>query len=810
MHPLPDVRQLHAGDRVRIRDERWQIAGVAPHGAVAVLDVRGCDASNRGERACFLLPFEGVDRLPRWPAPRVVRPGRWRHAARRALAEASASWIAIHAATHARLDILPFQLEPVLALLRGDGCRFLIADAVGMGKTIQAGLMVAEARYRHPDSRVLIVTPAGLREQWRDELRDRFGLDAAVLDASGVARTQFRLPPDVNPWSVHPLAVTSIDYVKRPEVIRCHEPLLWDMVIFDEAHGLAGRSDRAVAADALGRRARTVVMLTATPHSGDEDAFRRLCNIGQLRTDGPLLLFRRTRQDTGMRAARRTVMRRIALTPAEAAMHAALLDYARLVWSQTANAAAGARLAMSVLMRRASSSAASLARSLERRLALLGTPAAAAVQASLPFGDEGDDAEPEALLGAAGLADSRDERARLERVLALARQASAAESKLTALRRLLSRAREPAIVFTEYRDTLQQVAASLAATDAVQLHGGLTSRERAAVLGQFVRGTARLLLATDAASEGLNLHQRCRLVINLELPWTPLRLEQRAGRIDRIGQRLRVHALHLVAAGTSEEHVLATLADRLSRMDDALKALGGLPGEREVAECVLADGALPEAVSQSAPPLLDGVRVPDLRREANEETARLVTARALLEPLDEAADTRPVLTRLRTRRRGYSEPRCYWLFRLLAAASDGRVVATGCVAISAAGIPGIARSNGATRLLLDPASRAVHGIADSAAEALALSLTDAGRPHLRVHIDRERALAGELRDHQARLSSQLLQPGLFDRRDERAATAQAALLERALSASAVRITQLAAAETLHVDACDLVFAIALE
>src|SRR5687767_11271027 len=119
------VRQLHAGDRVRIRDERWQIAGVAPHGAVAVLDVRGCDVSNRGETTSFLLPYEAVDRLARWPAPRVVRPGRWRHAARCALAEASASWAATHAATRARIEILPFQLEPLLALLRGDGCRFL-------------------------------------------------------------------------------------------------------------------------------------------------------------------------------------------------------------------------------------------------------------------------------------------------------------------------------------------------------------------------------------------------------------------------------------------------------------------------------------------------------------------------------------------------------------------------------------------------------------------------------------------------------------------------------------------------------------
>lgn len=814
------MHQLHAGDRVRIRDERWQVARVAPYGATAVVDVRGCDLSNRGENARFLLPYEAVDPLPRWPAAKVVRPARWRHVARQALADASASWTSLRAAARAAFDILPFQLEPALALVRGDGCRFLIADAVGMGKTIQAGLMVAESLQRHPDGRVLIVTPAGLRDQWHGELRDRFGLHAAILDASGVARAQANLPADVNPWSVHPLAITSIDYVKRPEVIRCLEPLLWDVLVFDESHGLSGRSDRASAADALGRRARTVVMLTATPHSGDEDAFHRLCTIGQLKNDGPLLLFRRTRSDIGMAGSRRTMMLRVRPTPAEAAMHAALLEYARLVWSQPASAAfAGARLAMSVLMRRASSSAASLARSLDRRLTLLGTPLESqAVQASLPFAAEGDDAEPDAVLGASGLYDSHDERARLEHVLALARDASGAESKLTALRRLLRRARQPAIVFTEYRDTLQQVADVLAIGDAVRLHGGLIQRERADALRAFIGGAAPLLLATDAASEGLNLHQRCRLVINLELPWTPLRLEQRIGRIDRIGQRRRVHAVHMVASGTSEEHVLATLAERMSRMDAAMASLapgrsgveGPLPDERAVAECVLADRVLPDVTPPSQPSPLKGVCVPDLAHQASVEAARIVTARRLIERSDGNPDTRPVLTRMRTARYRQHEAQCYWMFRVLLAAADGRIISTACVPLRAAGTPGLPRSHRSTRLLLDPRLPVIQQIATAASSALADAATRADGVQLRVQQDRERALMDELRNRHARLSAGLLQPGLFDRRSERAAAAQASLLQQALSASATRMAQLMAAEALQVESCELVFAVALE
>jgi SNF2 family DNA or RNA helicase len=233
-------------------------------------------------------------------------------------------------------------------------------------------------------------------------------------------------------------------------------------------------------------------------------------------------------------------------------MHAALVEYASLVCDQPATSTNGARLAMSVLTRRACSSASSLARSVERRMALLGTSAVpAAPQASLPFGDERDDEEPDEVLGAAGLADTAGERVRLEHLRDLARAAAAHESKPAALRRLLARAREPAIVFTEYRDTLRHLRDAIGEGATAELHGGLTHRERADAIGAFAAGRARLLLATDAASEGLNLHHRCRLVVNLELPWTPLRLEQRIGRVDRIGQRRRVHAVNLVAAETA-------------------------------------------------------------------------------------------------------------------------------------------------------------------------------------------------------------------------------------------------------------------
>src|SRR5206468_1939995 len=166
-------------------------------------------------------------------------------------------------------------------------------------------------------------------------------------------------------------------------------------------------------------------------------------------------------------------------------------------------AAPGATLVASILTRRACSSAWSLARSLERRVALLAdTPVAARDQLTFPFLDADTDEEPANELGVAGLRDAAEEVLCLRQLAELARAAALKESKPRALRRFIRRAREPVLVFTEYRDTLQHLAVHLADFEPLQLHGGLSARERTDVLRRFTSGEARVLLATDTASEG--------------------------------------------------------------------------------------------------------------------------------------------------------------------------------------------------------------------------------------------------------------------------------------------------------------------
>lgn len=747
MARAPDPRvnhpRLRTGDAITVRQERWRVEALLEYPGSSIVDVDGCDHNNRGTRARFILPFESVAiSRTRHSSPRIVTLTRWRRAARVVLAEALPHWTALRAATRADFTILPFQLEPALAVTRGDASRILIADEVGLGKTIQAGLVVAETIARWPDARILVVSPAGLREQWRNELQLRFHLNPEVVDAEALARHAAFLVPDVNPWSIHQVAITSVDYVKRPEVMRALEPLTWDVIVFDEAHSLAGRSDRAAAAAALARRARTVVMLTATPHSGEDEAYMRLCALGELQQSFPLTTFRRTRSDIGLPHNRRSTHLRIRPSAAERLMHDALAEYAARLTDRRTAASPASALVASVLLRRACSSATSLMRSLERRASLLAEGCGVGLdQLTLPFVDSDSDDQPGAELGVPGLVDSVEETTRLRHVMQIAGHACSHESKLLALTRLVRRTREPVLVFTEYRDTLLHVSAALVRFSPLELHGGLTTRERTEVIRRFAAGGAALLIATDAASEGLNLHHACRLVVNLELPWTPLRLEQRIGRVDRLGQSRRVHAMHLVARGTAEETMVARHQDRVASIKTALDA-------QHVSASGIGD------VSKVEAQRLTTARSFSTRRRAHSGDSPLVT----------------IVTR--TGRSGR-----IWIFRLSCADADGQPFFD-----TVAGL-----QDAATGML--PGDEMSERSASHHAAVLRSTEVDVSC-WVDLAVRRETAMILALRETQARLATAVLQPGLFDRRAERAAAAQASRVEEANQQSETRLAAL--------------------
>lgn len=630
----------------------------------------------------ILAPFDRPIAIDRPRTPRVIRRRQWLHALDRVLLEAHpVDGLASIAPTTIRL--LPYQLMPALSVIDG-ATRVLIADAVGLGKTIQAGIILRELSAMSDAFRALVLAPAGLREQWCEELASHFGVSPVLSDSAWLRKRASELPRDVNPWSLPGTYVSSHDFVKRPEALRPLEDVTWDLVVLDEAHLVTVGTDRRAAVDAIAARAVRVVMLTATPYSGDRAAFHALCSIGNVGADDPApLVFARSKADVGAGVPRRSVVLAITPSPAERDMHRLLESYSDKVWKEAAlRGDERARLASIVLRKRALSSASSLISSLLRRMALLdAAPRAGPHQLLLPLADEDplEDEEPDAILGARGLSDAVRERRWLSAILEASRVAARDETKLRAIRRLLRRVREPIIIFTEYRDTLARLErhAAAAGRETMVLHGGMAPAERARVPKGLGNG-ANVLIATDAAAEGLNLHHRCRIVVHFELPWNAARMEQRAGRVDRLGQQKRPHEIALVASATCERLVLAPLVARARTSRTGYRMLE-LLGESRVADAIMSGHgvpALPAAGSDGQEPArADSYLLP----RAHSEAARLESLRNLAERSERSdaneSRQRPLLSCVRRIARMPGAPRLQQLaltYLVSVEANDGR------------------------------------------------------------------------------------------------------------------------------------------
>lgn len=776
------MQELKPGDVVRVRGDRWQIVDVRAYTACQVLTLASISPRHAGATRRILSPFDLVERIERTNRPRKVGTRCWRLACGQLLA-AEAPPGAIRSARGARMELLPHQLEPALAVLRGLGSRLLLADDVGLGKTLQAGLVASELQARGWADRILILTPAALREQWASELATRLAMEAAILDAAEVRRLLAQLPVGLNPWTTQPVVIASIDYVKRPEVLPAVSACRWDIVIIDEAHGVTADSDRYAAADALAGRAAYVLLLTATPHSGDRRAFSSLCGIGRQRQDS-LLVFRRSRADAGFALTRNVHRLHVRASAAERRMHALLDRFARAVSHEHGEAAA---LGLSVLRKRAFSSAHSLARSVARRLTALSGVASesdcGAFQFALPLDEEPGDLnpadEPPSWSAELALADGWQERRLLGALHDAAAEASRDETKIRVLRRLLRRSTEPALIFTEYRDTLLHLRDSLARPVLV-LHGGLNRDERAFALGEFAAGRSRVLLATDAAGEGLNLHQACRLVVNLELPWNPMRLEQRIGRVDRIGQRRPVHVVHLIARQTGESSLLARLRERVVRARAEIDAPDpiGVNGDRGAIERI------------------EGCVFPTLTLEAVAEAGRLANARAVPERGGALMMMRPPwLMRARHRlTRARLRGRLLLIFQSALEDNSGRVVDSTLVsmAVTTARLPSGLSSLDSIRRCLPPIEEELTRHVETASSDWRAFSEQLNGAFTSIRLQREHAIGGAL----AARTAPGLQPGLFDRRAQMASDVGASANQEDLLEQTRRIARLEGAATL--------------
>ena len=589
--PLPSG--VTAGARIVVRGRLWRLDSVDAHEDCCELQLTSADD---GDTRVLLSPF---DRPVAQILPQrldVLRARRWlRHVCRIAASDRPP----VHLLTRSGpvpAAILPYQLVPALEIAAG-ARHVLLADEVGLGKTAQAGWIIADTIARQRDARVLIAVPAGLRGQWAQELARLFTIAAVVADAGWLISAVNDLPRDVNVWTPPGVYLVSLDFLKRPDIAACARDVIWDLLVVDEAHVAAAPTERHRALAPIARRSRVVALITATPFSGDGASFASLTSLGVATGAQAPLMFRRSRADVGDLRRRRHRFVRVRLTPVEQRLQRLLQRYCREVWKDAPSAEG--RLAAVVLRKRALSSPGALERSLQRRLRLLSTGMETVVQLSL-FADDVDaeDDEPSGVLAAAGLLDAGRERRWLERLVDAARCAAGANSKLEYPKRLLRRMPgEAAVVFTEFRDTLSELASVFPSS--LRIHGGMGAAERSDVQARF-NEEGGLLFATDAAAYGLNLHGRCRVVVNFELPWNPARLEQRIGRVDRIGQARPVIATTLVACDTAEDFVVANLArrlwnvagsfgvdDRLAAFLDDARMAGMVVGGEPVASCRL-------------------------------------------------------------------------------------------------------------------------------------------------------------------------------------------------------------------------------
>jgi SNF2 family DNA or RNA helicase len=435
-----------------------------------------------------------------------------------------------------RLDFEPFdyQWQTAQTVLRRMRGRAILADEVGLGKTIEAGLVLSELRMRSLADRALVVVPAGLTEQWREELERKFALPTAMAGKA-----------EWDAGSDHPVVIVSLASARREPLrsVLTHRP--WDAIIVDEAHRLrnprsaSGRLARALSA-------RYLLLLTATPvenrlqdlyelvslvapgllgtpaqfraqHGSGESAAPR--NVAGLRARSREVMVRHRRSEVSVMLPQRlaeTVL--VTPSPEEAALYAAI---AARIRAEARDTPRSRRLTLRSLARLAGSSPAAVAPTLVK----------------VGWEDLG------------------------RKAAAIAGTSKAAE---LAARLRGTVPEEKVLVFTAFRQTLNALASELSSQGipAAVYHGSLARSDKEKAISAF-RDEVPVLLSTESAGEGRNL-QFCHMMVNIDLPWNPMQIEQRLGRLHRVGQTRDVVLTNLVARDTIEQRILHVLEAKIN------------------------------------------------------------------------------------------------------------------------------------------------------------------------------------------------------------------------------------------------------
>jgi ERCC4-related helicase len=612
--------------RALVRGDVWEVKRRVDLGDRLLLKLGPIDG---GEEVEVLSPPDEVVFLAS-PATNLERKalvpyGVWRdlHEALRLSSLEAGEYAAFHSG---RIQPEPYQFAPVAKLMEAAHRNLLIADDVGLGKTIEAGICLFELIARGVGRRILLVVPPGLIPQWLDEMRDKFGLVFQPIEnASSLDSAQTSLSEGVQPWAYFERVITSTEYLKRRDVHVSALARPWDVIVVDEAHYLAESgsptSPYSTLRSRLGPRlreaSRSLILLTATPHNGYRHSFRSLLELVEPteatlggtaaaieRRIGRTMVRRMKRQITkaGANGEReqafppRMPVERIEvgnLSREEIEIFSRVSTYC----ARTIGAAEGSEdadlvsFAMQIIKKRMLSSRRALQRTIANRLEALNNREAEEppsrselleLQSDLPLGEDLAERTSLRILRTSLSRDAKrrsSEKKQLKEIQQLLnRIGDRSDPKIDILvahleRGILGIPGEKAIVFTEYRDTLEAIRSALTSHPSFQnafteLTGGLSGRQRTTRIARFLEADCLLLIATDAASEGLNLQEQCRRIYHFELPWNPNRLEQRNGRIDRHGQTRSPIISYLFYPDSPEDGVLDRLIQRISTMRD--------------------------------------------------------------------------------------------------------------------------------------------------------------------------------------------------------------------------------------------------
>lgn len=640
---VPSISIPELGQLVEIRRRQWVVSdverssvsrpGSKPQNLVTMTSIED-DAL--GEECRIIWEIEPGARILEkagLPSPTGLDEPRRLHAFLDAVrwgAATNADVQALQSPFRSGIAIEDYQLDPVVRSLQMARVNLLIADDVGLGKTIEAGLVLQELLLRHRARNILIVCPASLLLKWQTEMMEKFGLEFRIVDTEYLRELRRSRGIHTNPWTSFPRLITSIDWIKNDIPLRLMRealpivpthPRKFDILIVDEAHNVAPSGSGNYATDSLRTQAIRAIaphvehrlFLSATPHNGYQESFTSLLELLDdqrfargISPDQDRLarvMVRRLKSDivdeqgNKVFPARRLEPLEVQYTDDERTIHAALMEYASLRQAAAKNDPGrhATDFVMKLLKKRLFSSPAAFAMTLEKhrrsvdaRAARGGEPEERQLRRAIQRTEEdyaNDDLREGALEEAVETAGTMivplgsREKELLDQMTKWAQRAKdGPDSKAKAILGWMEKhikskgtwTNERVIIFSEYLSTQKWLIdiltqAGYGGPDRLMtIYGGMDKEKRETIKAAFQAdpqvSTVRILVATDAASEGIDLQNHCNLMIHAEIPWNPNVLEQRNGRIDRHGQRAKeVYIWHPVGAGYKEKSLDADI-----------------------------------------------------------------------------------------------------------------------------------------------------------------------------------------------------------------------------------------------------------